>query len=50
VVAVNRRKQQDGDGEEKPEPRQAVALNQQAGRIKALAQGQFGGGTGLGGI
>jgi hypothetical protein len=24
VVAVNRREQQDGDGEEKPEPRQPV--------------------------
>jgi len=26
VVAVNRRQQQHGDGEEKPEPRQPVAL------------------------
>jgi len=35
VVAVHRRQQQHGDGEEKPEPRQPVALDQKPCRIKA---------------
>src|ERR1017187_4068622 len=34
VVAVNRRQQQHGDGEEKPEPRKPVALDQKPCRIK----------------
>ena len=45
VVAVNRREQQDGDGEEKPEPRQPVALDQKPGRIKAAWRGL--GGVGI---
>ena len=50
VVAVNRREQQHGDGEEKPEPRQPVALDQQPGRIKAAWRRLGGGGTfGFGG-
>src|SRR5208283_3516858 len=50
VVAVNRREQQHRYGEEKPEPRQPVALDQQAGRIKAAWHRPGGGGTlGFGG-
>jgi len=35
MVAVHRREQQHGDGEEKPEPRQPVTLGQKTGQIEA---------------
>src|SRR5208337_517778 len=39
VVAVHRREQQHGDGEEKPEPGQPVTLGQKPGQIEAARRG-----------
>src|SRR5208283_4420752 len=50
VVAVNRRKQQHGNGERKPEPRQAVAQDQQTGWVKVLPHGHLGGCGSRGGV
>ena len=41
VVAVNRREQQHGDGEEEPKPRQPVTLGQKTGGIVRPADANF---------